>query len=106
VDGLIRDATRIIEKKFPVFARRISVYDSLGRIEVIAYGVPVQCAGVLVNPCDIVFADYDGVVIIPQAIAEEVIATAEDKSPREKIADEELCKGRKIVGVFAEHGVP
>jgi len=105
VDGLTRDAARITEKQFPVFAQGISAYDSLGRSEVIAYDIPIECGGVLVNPGDIVFADYDGIVMIPQALVELVIEAAEEKSSREKIVDEELRKGRKVVEAFAEHRV-
>jgi 4-hydroxy-4-methyl-2-oxoglutarate aldolase len=105
VDGLTRDAAKIIGKQFPVFARGISPYDSHGRSEVVAYDVPIQCGGVLVNPGDIVFADFDGVVIIPEAIAELVIEAAEHKASKERIVDDEFRKGRKVVEVFAQHGV-
>jgi 4-hydroxy-4-methyl-2-oxoglutarate aldolase len=105
VDGLTRDAAKIIEKQFPVFARGISPCDSLGRSEVITYDTPIQCGGVLVNPGDIVFADFDGVVIIPEAIAEVVIEAAEDKASKERIVDDEFRKGRKVAEVFAQHGV-
>ena len=36
--------------------------------EAVAYDVPVKCGEVTVNPGDIIFADFDGVVVIPQAI--------------------------------------
>lgn len=65
VDGMTRDAARIIKKQVPVFARGVSPYDSFGRSEVVAYDVPVECGGVLTNAGDIVFADFDGVVITP-----------------------------------------
>jgi regulator of RNase E activity RraA len=105
VDGLTRDAAGITERKFPVFARGISPYDSLGRSEVIAYDVPVECGGVRVNPGDIIFADFDGAVAIPRAAAEAVIAFAEQKASREKVVDDEFRRGRKVAEVFAEHGV-
>jgi 4-hydroxy-4-methyl-2-oxoglutarate aldolase len=105
VDGLTRDVARITEKQFPVFARGISCYDSFGRSEVVAYDVPIDCGGVRVSPGDIVFADYDGIVTIPPAVAEQVVATAEEKISREKIVEDELRKGRKVAEVFAEYGV-
>jgi regulator of RNase E activity RraA len=105
VDGLTRDAARIIEKKFPVFARGISPYDSFGRSEVVAYDVPIECGGVTVNSGDIVFADFDGIVIIPQSVVEGVVRSAEEKASREKIVSGEFGRGRKVAEVFAEHGV-
>jgi 4-hydroxy-4-methyl-2-oxoglutarate aldolase len=105
IDGLTRDADRIREKKFPVFACGISPYDSYGRSEVVAYDVPIQCGGVTVHSGDVVFADYDGVVIIPQAVLDSILSAAETKASRERIVEAEFQKGRKVADVFAEHGV-
>jgi len=105
VDGLTRDAARICQKKFPVFARGISPYDSYGRSEVVAFDVPIECGEVPVVTGDVVFADYDGVVVIPPSILEPVLANAESKAFRERIVDDEFRKGRKVVEVFREHGI-
>jgi 4-hydroxy-4-methyl-2-oxoglutarate aldolase len=105
VDGLTRDAARICQKKFPVFARGISPYDSYGRSEVVAFDVPIECGGVRVSAGDVVFADYDGVVVIPPGILEAVLANAESKAFRERIVDDEFRKGSKVVEVFREHGI-
>lgn len=105
VDGLTRDAARIREDGFPVFARGISPYDSHGRSEIVAYDVPVQCGGVDIQPGDVVFADYDGIVIIPQEILPAVVETASSKASREKIVAAEFQKGRKVSEVFAEYHV-
>jgi regulator of RNase E activity RraA len=105
IDGLTRDAAKIREAGFPVFAKGISSYDSHGRSEVIAYDVPIECDGVAVQPGDIVFGDYDGVVVIPASVVRTVIEKAEVKVQREGIVGEEFKKGRKVAEVFAEHGI-
>jgi len=105
IDGLTRDAAKIREVRFPVFAKGISSYDSHGRSEVIAYDVPIECDGVAVQPGDIVFGDYDGVVVIPASEVEMVIEKAEVKVQREGLVGEEFKKGRKVAEVFAEHGI-
>ena len=105
LDGLTRDAARIVMKTFPVFAQGISPYDSHGRSTVIAYDVPIECGGVAVNPGDVMFADFDGVIVIPKNVLEPVLDWAETKATRERIVDEEFRKGRKVVEVFAEHGI-
>ena len=105
IDGVTRDASKIIEKKFPVFARGISPYDSFGRSEVVAYDEPIDCAGVTVNSGDIVFADFDGIVVIPESVAEAVVDAAEEKASREKIVDAEFKRGRKVREVFAAYRV-
>jgi regulator of RNase E activity RraA len=58
-----------------------------------------------VQPGDIVFGDYDGVVVIPASEVKTVIEKAEVKVRREGIVGEEFKKGRKVAEVFAEHGV-
>jgi regulator of RNase E activity RraA len=105
IDGLTRDAAKIREAGYPVFAKGISSYDSHGRSEVVAYDSPIDCDGVSVQTGDIVFADYDGVVVIPQSVVETVIEKAEIKVGRERIVGEEFKKGRKVADVFAEHGI-
>jgi 4-hydroxy-4-methyl-2-oxoglutarate aldolase len=104
-DGLTRDAARIREMDFPVFAQGLSSYDSLGRSEVTAYDVRVECDGVVVESGDIVFGDYDGVMIIPRQALAETLVRAEYKVGREGIVEQEFRKGRKIAEVFAEHGI-
>src|SRR5205085_5587851 len=79
VDGLVRDIRKIEELGFPVFASGIKPVDSNGRGIVTAYNVPVECGEVLVNPGDFVFADFDGVVIVPKHSVEEVLQMAADK---------------------------
>jgi 4-hydroxy-4-methyl-2-oxoglutarate aldolase len=104
-DGLTRDASRIIEMKFPVFAAGMSSYDSRGRSEVTAFDVPVECDGVSVHSNDLVFGDFDGVVIIPRRVLAITLETAEKKARSERIVEEEFKKGRKVAEVFAEHGI-
>jgi regulator of RNase E activity RraA len=66
-----------------VFARHLSPYDSFNRQKVVAYDVPVEIDGVRIEPGDLVFADRDGVVIVPSAVEAEIIAAALDKGKRE-----------------------
>ena len=105
VDGLVRDVRKIEELGFPVFAAGIKPVDSMGRGMVTAYNVPVECGEVLVHPGDFVFADFDGVVVVPQAIVKEVLALAADKVRRENSSRAELMQGAYLRDVFAKYGV-
>src|SRR5919204_2983782 len=78
-DAWTRDTLALIELGFPTFAAGIHCADSLGRIDVDAVGVPIECGGVAVEPGDLVLGDHDGVVVVPAAHAEEVIGLAEEK---------------------------
>ena len=102
IDGLVRDVRQIEELGFPVFAAGIKPVDSMGRGVVTAYNVPVECGEVLVHPGDFVFADFDGVVVVPKAIVKQVIELAADKVRRENNSRAELMKGAYLRDVFAE----
>jgi 4-hydroxy-4-methyl-2-oxoglutarate aldolase len=105
VDGLIRDVRKIEELGFPVFASGIKPVDSMGRGIVTAYNVPVECGEVLVNPGDFIFADFDGVVVIPGALVQQVIELATEKARRENNSRTELMKGAYLRDVFNKYGV-
>ncbi|MEO1090557.1 MAG: RraA family protein [Pseudomonadota bacterium] len=104
-DGLVRDVRQIREMRFPVFAGGIGPVDSKGRGQMMAMDVPVRCAGVLVHPGDIVVADVDGVVAVPQFVEDAVFATALAKLTAEDRTREELAAGAKLADVFAKYGV-
>lgn len=105
IDGLVRDVRKIEELGFPVFASGIKPVDSKGRGMVIDYNLPVDCGGVLVAPGDLVFADYDGVVVIPAAAVDEAVRMATAKVTRENHTREELLQGAFLRDVYARYGV-
>jgi|SRR5579884_1030568 len=104
-DAYTRDTDKLIAMQFPTFVAGISAYDSLGRIEVDGVGVPITCAGVAVNPDDLLLADYDGVVVVPGEIAEEAISRAEEKASGENLVRDELAAGMPVWEAFRTYGV-
>jgi len=105
VDGLIRDARRMRELDFPVFARGFSPLDTLGRSEVADYGVAASCGGVAVEVGDYVVADDDGIVLIPAAAVDEVLVLVEAKERDEGRARKDLLEGVSILEVWDRYGV-
>jgi 4-hydroxy-4-methyl-2-oxoglutarate aldolase len=105
IDGLVRDVRKIEELGFPVLAAGIKPVDSIGRGIVTGYNVPVECGEVLVNPGDFVFADLDGVVVIPRANVEEILHLALNKATRENSSRAELMKGAYLRDVYRKYGV-
>lgn len=77
VDGGVRDTDRILGLKFPVFARFRSSNGMMGRFRMIGYQMPIQIGGVNIAPGDIIMADIDGVIVVPRAVAMEVLEKAE-----------------------------
>lgn len=104
-DGLARDVRQIRAMGFPVFCGGIGPLDSKGRGKMVAMDVPVHCGGVVVRPGDLVFGDVDGVVVIPSAIAEQVVAAALEKINGENSTRDELARGMKLAEVYEKYGV-
>ncbi|MFN7993463.1 MAG: RraA family protein [Bryobacteraceae bacterium] len=105
IDGLVRDVRKIEDLGFPVFARGIKPVDSKGRGLVIDYNVPVDCGGVMVNPGDLVFADFDGIIVIPGEVLPETIRMATEKVSRENNSRAELMRGAFLRDVYQKYGV-
>jgi regulator of RNase E activity RraA len=76
-----------------------------GRARVIAYDVPVRCGEVLVNPGELVFADFDGIVVIPAAVEQEVLTLAKEKAGKESLSRQELLAGKSLKAVYRKYGV-
>jgi 4-hydroxy-4-methyl-2-oxoglutarate aldolase len=104
-DGLVRDTNAIRQLEFPVFHGGIGPLDSKGRGEVCALDVPLEIAGVTVNPGDLVFGDADGVVVVPQPIAKQTVERALKKVKGEDRTRDELRQGARLGDVFKKYGV-
>jgi 4-hydroxy-4-methyl-2-oxoglutarate aldolase len=104
-DGCHRDTRMVLDLGFPVFSRGPRPVDISGRGTVISSGRPVEVAGVVVRPGDVVFAELDGVMIIPQAVAEETMTRAFDKVAKEDGAREDLRQGRLLSEVWSKYRV-
>jgi 4-hydroxy-4-methyl-2-oxoglutarate aldolase len=83
LDGGCRDIGFILEEGFPVFSRFVTPEDSTWRWELEATEVPVTIGRVTIEPGDWVVGDDDGVVVVPQAVAVDVLAEAERKAGTE-----------------------
>ena len=90
---------------FPVFCRGIHPADSLGRLDVLGHNVPINCGGVLVQPGDLVLADYDGVVVVPFDAAEEALKLAEEKVSGENLVRKALAGGMSTTEAFKKYGI-
>lgn len=78
VDGSVRDTPQLARIQFPVFSRGVAPSTTVNHFRFAGANIPVTCAGVLVNPGDIIVADEDGVVVVPKAKAAEVLKKSEE----------------------------
>lgn len=94
-----RDAAEITALGLPVWSRAISargtVKASLGSVN-----LPVVCAGVHVNPGDVVIADDDGVMVVPRAEAEKVAKAGEEREKKEAGVRARLEKGELTLDLY------
>jgi 4-hydroxy-4-methyl-2-oxoglutarate aldolase len=91
-DGFARDTDEIIMQRNPVACRGIGRTIIPGRVELMDVDVPVGCGGVMVRPGDIVGCDWDGVIVVPLDVAEDVLCIAariavDDKKARRRLYD-------------------
>jgi 4-hydroxy-4-methyl-2-oxoglutarate aldolase len=105
VDGPVRDIPRVREIGFPVWAKSNIPTDSVGRSKLVGLNQTITCGGVEVQPGDIVMADTDGVVVIPQSVnAVEVVERAEEVVRAERRSREELRQGKSLREVYEKYG--
>lgn len=105
IDGHTRDVRRIIEMGFPVFCTGIRPVDSSSRSVVVDYNIPIMCGGVRVTPGDIIFGDFDGIVVIPRDVLDKTVELALVKVEREDHSRTMLRQGHLLRDVYDRFGV-
>ena len=105
IDGAVRDVAKMTAMGFPLWARGTCLYDSKDRNRVIDIDVPVEIDGVLFSPGDLVVADSDGVVVVPQAVEAEVVRRAWEKVHAENIVRDAIAGGLSATAAFQKYGV-
>jgi len=78
IDASVRDTPQIRKLQFPVFSRGVAPSTTINHYRVTGVNVPVTCAGVRVDPGDIVTADEDGVAVVPRAKAADVLKKSQE----------------------------
>jgi regulator of RNase E activity RraA len=99
-DGGFRDAQDIAKLPFPAFHVRPSAPTNLTVHQALDINVPIGCGDAPVWPGDVIVGDYDGVVVIPAHLADEVAGETVEMTAFEDFVAEEVMKGRSILGLY------
>jgi len=87
-----------------VFFRDLSPLNAIGRWEMVGHQVPVEIGGVTINPGDLIFAEFEGVVAVPQERIVEVLEKAEEITQAESLVRSEVQSGSTPLESFNRHG--
>ena len=99
-DGAIRDSAALARLEIPTYYAAVHPA-VLGRRHVPwESGVAVACAGVTIRPGDILVGDADGVVVLPPAIAAEILAGARETERQEEFVAARVAQGESIDGLY------
>lgn len=107
-DGCSRDAAALKAMGYKVYSRGVAMVDSQGRWTAVEYQVPTLLDGaegdVMIYPSDYIFADGDGVLVIPQKNVWETLEEAERKAEKEKRIRELVKQGIKVEEIKKKEG--
>ncbi len=92
IDAGVRDVTELTAMDFPVWAKAISAQGTV-KATAGSVNISVVCAGMSVNPGDVVVGDADGVVVVPRASAAEVARLGGERLVKEEKTRERLRRG-------------
>jgi 4-hydroxy-4-methyl-2-oxoglutarate aldolase len=105
VNGYTRDMRKLIDMAYPTFAWGASPIDTTGRARVVDYNIPITIGGVTVAPGDLVFADLDGIVVVPRTIEQEMLDKVLERIATESTVRKELAAGKPMSEVWSKYGV-
>jgi regulator of RNase E activity RraA len=104
VDGGCRDSDFIHQIGFPVWCRYYTPSDIVGRWKPDTFGEPIVIGEVTISTGDYILADRDGVIVIPAAMAEEVIAKTEAVMQTENLVRKAILEGVDPQEAYLRHG--
>lgn len=99
-DGVMRDVAGVLGTQLPVWCRGAAAPPSVAGLTFVGWQEPIGCGGVAVFPDDVVLADEDGGVVIPQKLLDEVVAAAPEQERMEAWIMEEVERGVPLPGLY------
>jgi regulator of RNase E activity RraA len=99
-DGVVRDVAGVLDTGLPVWCAGIAAPSSVTGLTFVNWQEPIACGGVAVFPDDIIVADDDGAVLIPQALLDEILASGPEQERFEAWVVSEVRRGEQLTGLY------
>jgi regulator of RNase E activity RraA len=99
-DGALRDRTGVLASGLAVWCAGVAAPASVNGLTFVGWNEPIGCGGVAIFPNDIIVADDDGAVVIPQDLLEFVAHEGAEHELYESWVFTEVEKGVKLPGLY------
>jgi regulator of RNase E activity RraA len=99
-DGVVRDLDGVLRTGLPVWCQGSAAPPSVAALTFVNWQEPIGCGGVAVFPNDVIVSDMDGSVVIPQALLDDVVATAPEQERLEAWVVKEVENGKPLPGLY------
>ena len=99
-DGVVRDAAGVLGTGLPVWCSGVAAPASVAGLTFVDWQLPIGCGGVAIFPNDVIVADDDGAVVIPQALVEAVVGAAVEQEAMEAWIMTEVERGVPLPGLY------
>jgi len=99
-DGMVRDKVGVINSGLPVWCAGVAAPASVNGLTFVGWQEPIGCGGVAIFPGDVIVADDDGAVVIPQDLADFVAEQGLEHELMESWIVSEVEKGVKLPGLY------
>ncbi|MGD9925874.1 MAG: ribonuclease activity regulator RraA [Pseudorhodoplanes sp.] len=99
-DGVMRDKAGILKTGLPIWCSGIAAPASVNGLTFVGWNEPIACGGCAIFPNDIIVADEDGAVVIPQALVEPIAREGLEHEEYEGWVVREVEKGAKLPGLY------
>ncbi|HEY6255770.1 MAG TPA: ribonuclease activity regulator RraA [Xanthobacteraceae bacterium] len=99
-DGVVRDKVGVLASGLPVWCAGVAAPASVNGLTFIGWQEPIGCGGCAIFPDDVIVADEDGVVVIPQNLVEFVATEGTEHERMEGYIVSEVEKGAQLPGLY------
>ena len=99
-DGVMRDVEGVLGTGLPVWCDGAAAPPSVAGLTFVNWGEPIGCGGVAVFPDDVIVADEDGAVVIPQAFLPVILEQGEEQERMEAWIVGEVNRGAALPGLY------